>query len=199
MSQADVWAITPSVSATLLRAAAGVSGAGALTLLTNEVALNGCGYKITITSAGVDTGITFTVVGQVVGTLNGAVTTEVLTGGSGAAVTTAAFFARVDSITASGAAAGNVSVGTAGSLALPRCRIKGLHYVAGATAGSVKVTRNTTSGTLILQVDTPPVTAAAFAVSVNIPQDGILTTRSTLSDFAIVTLAVITAVTLFCG
>lgn len=54
MSQADVWAITPSVSATLLRAAAGVSGAGALTLLTNEVAPNGCGYKIVITTTGDD-------------------------------------------------------------------------------------------------------------------------------------------------
>jgi hypothetical protein len=197
--QGDIWAITPAVSATLLRAAASVAGAGALTLLTNEVALNGCGYKIVITSAGVDTGITFTVVGQKVGALNGATTTEVLTGASASTVTSTNFYARVDSITASGASAGNVSVGTVGSLALPRCRIKGAHYVAGATAGSIKVTSNTTTGTLVLQIDTPAVASSAFAVSVSIPQDGVLTTRSSSSNFAIVTLAVITAVTLFCG
>ena len=196
---ADIWAITPSVSATLLRAAAAVSGAGALTLLTNEVAPNGCGYKIVITTTGDDHLITYTIVGQAVGTLNGAVTTEVMTGPNNTTGTTTAFFARVDSITASGAAAANVSVGTIGSLALPRCRIKGLHYVAGATAGSVKVTRNATTGTMIMQVDTPAVASSAFAVGVPIPEDGILTTRSSQSDFAIVTLAVITAVTLFCG
>ena len=195
---ADIWAITPSVSATLLRAAAAAS-AGALTLLTNEVAPNGCGYKIVITTTGDDHLITYTIVGQAVGTLNGAVTTEVMTGPISTTGTTTAFFARVDSITASGAAAANVSVGTIGSLALPRCRIKGLHYVAGATAGSVKVTRNATTGTMIMQVDTPAVASSAFAVGVPIPEDGILTTRSNSSDFAIVTLAVITAVTLFCG
>ena len=196
MSQADVWAITPSVSAVLLRAAAAVAGAGVMTLLTNDVAPNGCGYKIVITTTGDDRGITFTIVGQ---TVAGATITEVMTGPNNTTGTTTNFFARVDSVTASGAAAANVSVGTIGSLALPRCRIKGLHYVAGATAGSVKVNLNATTGTLLLQVDTPPVTAAAFATSVYIPQEGILTTRSTRTDFAIVTLAVITAVTLFCG
>ncbi len=196
---ADIWAITPSVSATLLRAAAAVAGAGALTLITNDVANNGCGYKIVITSAGDDRGITFTVVGNKVGDLLGAPVTEVLTGSNGGTVTSTNFYTSISSITASGASAGNVSVGTIGSLALPRCRIKGMHYVAGATAGSVKVNRNATTGTLLLQVDTPPVTAAAFAVSVTIPEDGILTTRSTAADFAIVTLAVVTAVTLFCG
>ncbi len=199
MSQADVWAITPSVSATLLRAAAAVADAGALTLITNDVANNGCGYKIVITSAGDDTGITFTVVGNKVGDLLGAPVTEVLTGSNVGTVTSTNFYTGISSITASGASDGNVSVGTVGSLALPRCRIKGLHYIAGATAGSLKVNRNATTGTLILQVDTPPVTAAAFANSVYIPQEGILTTRSATSDFAIVTLAVITAVTLFCG
>ena len=196
---ADIWAVTPSVSATLLRAAASVAGAGALTLITSDVANNGCGYKIVITSAGDDSGITFTVVGVKVGSISGAAVTEVLTGSNGGTVTSTNFYTSITSITASGASAGNVSVGTVGSLALPRCRIKGLHYVAGATAGSVKVNLNATTGTLLLQVDTPPVTAAAFATSVYIPQEGILTTRSTRADFAIVTLAVITAVTLFCG
>lgn len=196
---ADIWAVTPSVSATLLRAAAAVAGAGDITLLTNDVANNGCGYKIVITSGGDDRGITFTVVGVPVGSISGAAVTEVLTGSNGTTVSSTGFFTSITSITASGASAGNVSIGTVGSLALPRCRIKGLHYVAGATAGSVKVNRNATTGTLVMQVDTPPVTAAAFAVSVTIPEDGILTTRSTTNDFAIVTLSVITAVTLFCG
>ena len=199
MSQADVWAVTPSVSATLLRAAAAAASAGALTLLTNDVANNGCGYKIVITTTGDDRGITYTVVGVKVGDLSGALTTEVLTGPNNTTGSTTNFYTSLVSVTLSGAAAANVSVGTVGSLALPRCRIKGMHYVAGATAGSVKVNRNATTGTLILQVDTPPVTAAAFAVSVTIPEDGILTTRGTTADFAIVTLAVVTAVTLFCG
>jgi hypothetical protein len=201
MIQGDVWAITPSTSDVLLRAAAAVTGTAPITLalIKNDVANNGCGYKIVITTTGVDTGITFTVKGVKVGDLTGSITTEVLTGPSASTVSTANFYTYVSSITASGAAAANVSVGTVGSLALPRTRIKGLYYVTGATAGSIKVNTNSTSGTLVLQIDTPAVTAAAFASSVTIPIDGLLTTRSSATDFAIVTLAVVTAVTLFCG
>jgi len=198
MSSSDIWAITPSTSATLLRAAASVSGAGALALLTNDVSPYGTGYKIGITSADDDTGITFTIVGIKVGDLTGAYTTEVVTGVDTDVATSANFYTYVESITASGASAGNVSVGTVGSLALPRTRIKSLYYVGAATAGSIKFNVNSTSGALLLQIDTPS-TAASFADSVTIPELGILTTRSTTTDFAIMTLTNVTNATVFCG
>ena len=61
MSKGDIFAITPSTSATLLKAAAGISGAGAVTLLTNDVSPSGTGYNLLFTSAGDDRGITFTI------------------------------------------------------------------------------------------------------------------------------------------
>jgi flavoprotein len=62
--QYDIWAITPATSATLLKAAASVAGAGAVTLLTNDVSAYGTGYKLLFTSAGNDSGITFTITGH---------------------------------------------------------------------------------------------------------------------------------------
>ena len=48
----DIWAVTPSFSATLYRAAAAIAGAGDITLLTNQPLDNGAGYKILFTCAG---------------------------------------------------------------------------------------------------------------------------------------------------
>ena len=62
-SNGDIWAVTPSTSATYYRAAASIAGAGALTLLTDDAGPNGVGYKVRFTSAGNDSGITFTIVG----------------------------------------------------------------------------------------------------------------------------------------
>jgi hypothetical protein len=198
MSSSDIWAITPSTSATLLRAAASISGAGAVTLLTNDVSPYGTGYKIAITSAGDDTGITFTIVGVKVGDISGALTTEVVTGVNADVATSTNFYTYIQSITASGASAGNVSIGTTGSLAFGRTRIKSLYYVGTVSAGSIKFNVNSTSGALLLQIDTP-VTAASFSDSVTIPELGILTQRSNSTDFAIMTLTNVTNVTVFCG
>ncbi len=194
----DIWAVTPATSATLLRAAAAISGAGALTLLTNNVGNNGTGYKILITSAGDDSGDTFTIVGVKVGDLTGALTTEVVVGPNATTASSTNFYTEVQSITASGASAGNVSIGTTGSLALPRTRVKSIYYVGATNAGSLKINLNSTSGTLLLQVNTGAL-STADGISVYIPDDGILTTRNAVTDFAIVTLAEITNVTLFCG
>lgn len=199
MQQADVWAVTPASDDDLFRADASIGGAGALTLLTRTVGPNGSGYKIVITSAGDDRGITFTVVGYKVGDMIGQATTEVLTGANASTVTSTNYYASIVSITASGASAGNVKIGTTGSLALPRCRVKGLHYVVGTSAGSIKVNSNSPTGTLLLQLDTPAVASSALAISVTVPMDGILTARSSSSDFAVVTLTNVTYVTLFCG
>ena len=197
MSTSDVWAITPSVSTTLYRAAASISGAGALTLLTNDAGVNGIGYKVIITSAGDDSGDTFTIVGQKVGDLTGTATTEVVTGADTAAATSTNFYSYIQSITASGASAGNVSIGTTGSLALPRTRIRGFQYVAAASAGSVVFNLNSTSGAEILKVNTPA--GATITQQMSIPGAGILTTRGSNTDFAIMTLTQVSLITVFCG
>ena len=195
--QYDIWAINPVPDDDILRTNASIAAAGALTLLTTSVSPYGTGYKIGITSAGNDAGITFTIVGIKVGDLTGANTTEVVTGANVGVATSANFYTVVSQITASGASAGNVKIGSVGSLALPRTRIKGLYYVATATAGSIKFNLNGSSGSLLLQVDTP--TGTAFSDSIIIPGEGILTTRSNRTDFAVMTLSEITSVTVFCG
>jgi hypothetical protein len=195
--QYDIWAINSAPDDDILRTNASIAAAGALTLLTTSVSPYGTGYKIGITSAGNDAGITFTIVGIKVGDLTGANTTEVVTGANVGVATSANFYTVVSRITASGASAGNVKIGSVGSLALPRTRIKGLYYVATATAGSIKFNLNGSSGSLLLQVDTP--TGTAFSDSIIIPGEGILTTRSNRTDFAVMTLSEITSVTVFCG
>jgi hypothetical protein len=195
--QYDIWAINSAPDDDILRTNASIAAAGALTLLTTSVSPYGTGYKIGITSAGNDAGITFTIVGIKVGDLTGANTTEVVTGANVGVATSANFYTVVSQITASGASAGNVKIGSVGSLALPRTRIKGLYYVATATAGSIKFNLNGSTGALLLQVDTP--TGTAFSDSIIIPGEGILTTRNNRTDFAVMTLSEITSVTVFCG
>ena len=197
MSISDVWAITPSTSATLYRAAASISGAGALTLLTNDAGVNGIGYKVRFTSAADDSGDTFTIVGQKVGDLTGTATTEVVTGADTAAATSTNFYAYIESITASGASAGNVKIGTTGSLALPRTRIRGFQYVGNSSAGTVVFNLNSTSGAELLKVNTPA--SATATQQMSIPGAGILTTRGSNTDFAIMTLTNVALITVFCG
>jgi len=195
--QYDVWAVTPATDDALYRANASIAGAGALSLLANTVGPNGYGYKVVITSAGNDSGITFTIRGLRVGDLTNTVVSEVVTGANATTATSSNYYARVDSITASGASAGNVKIGTTGSLALPRTRIKGLYYVGTASAGSISFNVNGLSSQLILQVNTP---ASAIAVnSLYMAAEGILTTRSSPQDFTVVTLTNVTFATIICG
>jgi len=199
MSRGDIFAITPSTSATLLKTAGSISGAGDITLLTNDVSPFGTGYKLLFTSAGDDRGITFTITGIKVGSLTGESVTEVVTGANASTASSTNFYTSVSNISVSGASAGNVSIGTTGSLAFGRTRIKSVYYVGAGSAGSLKFNLNSTSGTLLLQIDTPT-SAASFADSVTIPDEGILTQRSnSSSDFAILTLTNITNATVFCG
>ena len=193
----DIWAVTPSTSATYYRAAASIAGAGALTLLTQDAGPNGVGYKVRITSAGNDAGITFTIVGIKVGDLTGKFTTEVVTGANASTADSTNFFAYIESITASGASATNVSIGTTGSIALPRTRLKGFYYLASGTAGSIKLNLNSTSGAELLNLSTPA--SATGTQDMFLPGMGILTTRSNNTDFSILTVTNVTDVTLFCG
>ena len=195
--QYDVWAVTPATDDAYYRANASIAGAGAVSLLANSVGPFGYGYKIVITSAGDDSGITFTVTGIRVGDLTNTVVSETLTGANIGTVTSSNYYARVDSVTASGASAGNVKIGTTGNLALPRTRIKGLYWVASGTAGTIKVNVNGLSSQLILQINTP---ALATAVnSLYMAAEGILTTRSSQQDYAVVTLTNVSYATLICG
>ena len=193
----DIWAVTPSTSATYYRAAASIAGAGALTLLTQDAGPNGVGYKVRFTSAGDDRGITFTIVGIKVGDLTGKFTTEVVTGVDTGNADSTNFYAYIESITASGASVTNVSIGTTGSIALPRTRLKGFYYLASGTAGSIKLNLNSTSGAELLNLSTPA--SATGTQDMFLPGMGILTTRSNNTDFSILTVTNVTDVTLFCG
>tara|TARA_R110000868_G_scaffold302632_2_gene563140 strand:+ start:410 stop:1000 length:591 start_codon:yes stop_codon:yes gene_type:complete len=195
--QYDVWAVTPATDDAYYRANASIAGAGALSLLANTVGPNGYGYKLVITSAGDDSGITFTITGIKVGDLTNTVVSEIVTGANATTATSSNFYARVDSITASGASAGNVKIGTTGSLALPRTRVKGLYFVGTATAGTIKFNVNGLSSQLILQINTPA--SALQTSSLYMAAEGILTTRSTAQDYCVVTLTDVTFVTIICG
>ena len=197
MSTSDVWAITPSVDDDRYRADASISGAESLTLITHDAGVNGIGYKISITSAGNDLGRTFTIVGQKVGDLTGTATTEEVTGGNGGAVSSTNFYSYIQSISVDAACAGNVKIGTVGSLALPRTRIRGFQYVGNASAGNISFNLNSTSGAEILKVNTPA--GATITQQMSIPGAGILTTRSNNTDFAIMTLTNVALITVFCG
>ena len=215
MEQTDIWSINPSTSATFFKTAAVVTGGvfpRALTLTNTNpvVAKEGAGYKVIITSAGNDSGITFTINGAIVGQLTeqGQVPNpnnpEVLAGGNAGAVTSAYFYSRVDSIVISAAAAGDgVSVGTTGDLALPRCRIKGFYVLGDGDAGSLKINRfsYTTSAyptvavETLLDITTPA--GATLTQFLSLPGQGILTGQQH-NDFAVVTLDG-ADYTLFCG
>ena len=88
-----------------------LSGAATMTinghLASGTAQFNG-GANVKITSAGDDTGITFTVKGT---DLAGNALTEVIKGANGAAATGSKTFATVTEIKSSGATAGNVSAG----------------------------------------------------------------------------------------
>jgi hypothetical protein len=195
--QYDVWAVTPATDDAYFRANASIAASGALSLLANSVGPNGYGYKLVITSAGDDSGITFTITGIKVGDLTNTVVSEVVTGANASTATSTNYYARVDSITASGASAGNVKIGTTGSLALPRTRIKGLYYVGTASAGTIKFNTNDQASALRLQVNTP---ASATAVnSLYMAAEGILTTLGSNKDYCVVTLTNVTYCTIICG
>lgn len=194
MAYADTWSIRPSAASTeFFFAAAAIGAAGAVTLLKSELAINGAGYKLIFDSAGDSHLRTYTVVGAIVGQTNGT-TTEVVTAPNATTGLSTNYWSRIDSITASGAMTGNQKIGYSGSLALPRCRIRGVHYVGAAGAGSIVVTMNSTTGTEILGIDTPA--SATFAEYVR--TNHILVGRSAAgSDFGIVTLSAVSKVTLF--
>lgn len=190
--QYDVWSVKIRSSANFYVASVTPSGAGALTLLKTQPGINGYGYKVSITGGSDESGKTFTIVGRSVA---GASVTEVVTGPNATTVYSTNYFAQISSITVSAATTGAITVGYGGALALPATRIKGLYYLAGASAGTVVVTRNSDSQ-ILLEIDTPA--SATQVNSLYMAAEGIRTAFSN-DDFATVTPTNVTAVTLICG
>tara|TARA_R110000787_G_scaffold40604_1_gene100772 strand:- start:216 stop:830 length:615 start_codon:yes stop_codon:yes gene_type:complete len=202
-STTDIWAVTPVYSATLLRLAAVIGAGGDVPLLTNQPLDNGAGYKLSIHSVGNSSGITFTIVGYVVGDLTNTPTTEVLTGPTaGNTVETTNYYSLITSVTASAAATGNISIGTlvTDGVALPRCRLRGFYFIATAGAGSIALTLDGTAASdrTLLNVATP---AIVQSQQMSLPGDGILIAGSAaLSSFGVVVnTAAVTSISVFCS
>lgn len=104
-----------ALSAAALRAAAAVAGAGALALIAGTTTLD-VPRNLTFLSSGNDSGITFAILGKDV---FGTVMNETVTGGNATTANGKKAFKTITSITASGAAAANVSVGFGNVLGLP--------------------------------------------------------------------------------
>ena len=192
------WAVSPTTSAGYYRASAASTGTTAYTLLQTTAGPNNIGYLITIVSTGNDSGKTFTIVGHKMGTLPGTATTEVVTGPNTTTVNSTNYYDIVTSITPSATMTGSIGIGVLGtSVALPRTRVKGVYYVGTASAGSIKINLNTSSGALLLQIDTPALATATNYVRLH---DGILIGGSlALSDVGIVTLTNVTYSTIILG
>ena len=163
---------------------ASISGAAALTI--NGALTSGGSYTsgdnigqiITITSAGDDTGITFTVVGT---NAVGDDLTEVVTGADTAAASSSGYFNTVASITTSASTDAAVIAGVMGSSAAGamgtgtvfagRTRIRGLQGLSGASAGNLLFKNTSVTGTTLLTV---PTQAAAELIEPYIPDNGVL-------------------------
>ena len=170
----DIWAVTPSYSATLFRAAAAIGGVGDITLLTNQPLDNGAGYKILFTCAGDATAAIFTITGYVAGDLSQSVTTETVAGVDADTATSVNYYSKITSISSDAAVATNVSIGNAiaDGMALPRSRMKGFYFVGSAGAGSVTLTLdgNAASDRVLLSIATP---ANVESQQMSLPGDGI--------------------------
>jgi hypothetical protein len=102
-------------SATNIRTASTVTAAGTVTLngalVSGGIATLDQPRRVLFTSVGNDSGITFTITGT---DWNNQYATEVLTGANASTTYTVYDFKTVTSVVASGASAGNVSIGTNG-------------------------------------------------------------------------------------
>jgi len=133
---------------------------------------------VTITSAGGqnNAGITFTITGT---DINGATLSEAgLTGpGAGATVTTTAAFLTVTAVKPSGTVTGTVSAGftatstTQGIVFAGRTRVRGMHGISVATAGTANFRNTSQTGDVILALDS---SGAVDYIDPYIPDNGTL-------------------------
>jgi hypothetical protein len=152
--------------------------------------------KVSITSDGAESGKVFTITGVKVGAVGyDGVVTETVNGPSATVVYSTNYYTRINSISADAASDGGVKIGYGGDLAFPRTRIKGLTYVSVATAGTITFTAQP-SNRVILKVNSAP---AAGAHDIIIPPEGILTTKSSQGDYAVLSMDQVSKITVFCG
>ena len=176
---------------------ASLSGAGTLTIngalaSGSEVELSS-GRQVTITSAGNDTGVTFTVTGTDV---NGAAQTEAITGASGAAATSTKYFKTITEIANSAASAGAVTAGinalAADVVFAGRMRLRAVWVKDSATAGTLEFRQESAAGTANLKFDTIAVSSWAFRDN-DIPDDGILFVGGGYVQYTVATFDTLTA------
>jgi hypothetical protein len=176
---------------------ASLSGAGTLTIngalsSTGTVTLSS-GRQVTITSAGNDTGVTFTVTGTDV---NGAAQTEAITGADGAAATSTKYFKTITEIANSAASAGAVTAGinalAADVVFAGRMRLRAVWVKDSATAGTLEFRQESAAGTANLKFDTIAVSTWAFRDN-DIPDDGILFVGGGYVQYTVSTFDTLTA------
>ena len=177
-----------SVSAQVANNAALVIG-GALAS-GGAVALNNA-RKLTITSGGNDSGISFTIVGT---DINGTAQTESLTGANAGVATSSKFFLTIASITAVGDPAGTVEAGISGDSSdivfAGRSRLKGAYLTSTATAGTVDFLNTSTAGTSLLKISS--VASATATRDVVIPENGVLFTDGIYLQYTVSTFLTLT-------
>ncbi len=169
---ASIAALQTTAGATALNLTAGAT-AGTFATLGQFT----FGMKVTITSAGNESDIDFTIVGT---DLSGAAASETLTGPNATTVTSTKFYKTITSITPNGAVGNNTSVGnaisTSGSIATfaGRTRLRGLFGTTAATADTVTSFHNglNTSETRTFAIHNP--LAAKTFINPADPPEGIL-------------------------
>jgi hypothetical protein len=194
--QYDVWAVTPESDDDYFFASGTASGN--LSLLANDIGLNGTGYQVSITSDGVDSDKTFTVTGVKVGAVGyDGVVTESITGPSAGVVYSTNYYTRVNAVSISATSTGNIKVGYGGDLAFPRTRIKGVYFVTNGALGAVRFIAKPSNKPLLTLV-TP---SGLLSQDMVIPGEGILTTKSGSgsTDFAVLSTSSVVSVTVICG
>ena len=177
-------------NATVISAAAGVANNAAL-VLTASPYIQDAARKITITSAGNDSGISFTVVG--IDSTNVAVT-ETVAGINAGAATSANHYSSVTSITAVGDPAGNVSAGTANpvfaTIFAGPMRLQGMYAVNTATAGTITFRDTSRTGAIRMQFST--VGSATSSEYPDVPDDGLLFVGGGFLDYSAANMSSIT-------
>ena len=177
-------------SATAVSTAAAVGNNAALTLTTSPYVPD-FPRKITITSAGDDSGISFTVVGL---NENGTAVTETVTGIDSGVATSANYYSSVTSITAVGDPAANVSAGTANEIFATifggRMRLQGLYAVNTATAGTITFRDTSPTGAIRMRFNT--VGSATSSEYPDVPDDGILFVGGGFLDYSAANMSSIT-------
>ena len=164
---------------------ASISGAAALTIngsLTSGGSYtsgDNIGQIISITSAGDDTGITFTIVGT---DAVGDAQTEAVTGANADVASSSGYYNTVASITTSASTDAAVTSGVLGSstagemgtgtIFAGRTRVRGLQGLSAATAGNLLFKNTSVTGTTLMTV--PTSTSTTDLIEPYIPDNAVL-------------------------